>query len=80
MDWYGEQAIERHRDRVRDIERYILVEQARSLTREDRALVDKALWVVGRWLVGIGKRLQARHTVCADSIGTYCVPSSILSR
>ena len=75
MDWYSEQAIERHRERVREIERYILVEQARALTRRDRALVDKALWVVGRWLVAAGRRLQARCAVRADSASALNVPS-----
>ncbi len=80
MDWYAEQAIERHRERVRELERYILVEQARSLTRRDRALVDKALWVVGRWLVAAGRRLQARRAVCVDAASALHVPSSLLSR
>ena len=79
MDWYSEQAIERHRERVREIERYILVEQARALTRKDKALMDKALWVVGRWLVAAGRRLQARRAASADSASALNVPS-LLSR
>lgn len=76
MDWYAEQALERHKERVREIERYAFIQHARAVVRKETPL-DKALLVLGRWLVGVGKRLQARRAVEADLTGVYNAPSML---
>lgn len=80
MDWYAEQAMERHRERIRDLERYVLLRQINMSLKRGPGPLDKSFTIVGRWLVGVGKRLQARACVGADEIGSQYIQSPHLTR
>lgn len=82
MDWYVEQAMEIHRERMREIERYVLLRQARAELKRDTGPgpLDRSIWLVGRWLVIAGRRLQTRHSACVEQVATFNVPLSTLTR
>jgi hypothetical protein len=82
MDWYAEQAMEMHKERMREIERYFLLQQALAALKRDAGpgRLDRGLLVLGQWMVGAGKRLQARHSACVEQVATFNVPLSTLTR
>ncbi len=75
MDWYAEQALEQHKERVREIERYILFQQVRASLKMGPGPLDKSFTMLGRWLVGVGKRLEARHHAGSCEIGVQYIQS-----
>jgi len=80
MDWYAEMSIERHNERVRDIERYAFLRQVSAATKSRSGKLDRGLSVLGRWMVGTGKRLQAQYRGEADSLDGQCIKPSLLTR
>jgi hypothetical protein len=82
MDWYAEQAMEIHRERMREVERHFLLQQARAALKPDTGpgRLDKGLLVLGQWMVSAGKRLQARHTTCMEQVATFNIPLSTLTK
>lgn len=80
MDWYAEMAIQRHNERVREIERYALLRQITASTKDRPGRLDKGLSVLGRWMVGAGRRLQAHYCGDADSLDGVYIRASVLTR
>jgi hypothetical protein len=82
MNWYAEQAMEIHRERMREVERYFLLQQAQAELKRDTGpgRLDKSLLVLGQWMVSAGKRLQARHTACMEQVTALNIPLSTLTK
>ena len=76
MNLYAEQAIELHKERVREIERYIFVEHANASLKSGPGPLDRGLALLGRWMIGAGRRLQARQCIGADTGTAYYLPLS----
>jgi len=80
MDWYADMAVQRHRERVREIERYAFLRQIAASTKSRSGKIDKGLSVLGRWMVGTGKRLQAHYCGEKDSLDSQYIKPSLLTR